>query len=444
MRLRTLTTTTFLPLSMFAALGACAGTDGEDEGDDGAASSSEDEGTATVEDTGEESGTAETAPSTDDESSDDADESGTDEGTDTGTDDAGTDDESGTDDGTDTGTEVEPDFSIVAISRPIDLTPDGSIALLEEPAELLLESSFYDTATGTITPAATIGDAAFNFSTGISDNLRISAVHGVPTQAGLWTETDGWLDLASPYEVGCDDIASAWDISADGSVAVGLAWNGCAAQAFRWVDDGGAGTMTELEVIGTGINGNLPTNRATVVSDDGLVIAGFAQNGGAVDRAAAVWQADGTGVLLAPDEEWPQEVLSISADGSMVAGTRGYDGFYWTEAEGMTSLGQLPEAEGPANTFPNAIAAEGELVAGAFGDPWGFSLPIAFVWTRDEGMRPLQLIIEDSGLVIPDGVVLTNVVAASADGSVLLGNALDAKGYSTSWVLRLAPSAYGL
>ncbi len=439
MRLQNRWTSALVPLSltMTAALAACGDSSDGEGGDESSSASTEDDG---VDDDGDTS----TAPGTEDEGTEDGADTSSEDGADTSTDDAGTDD-SGTDDGstTDTGGEVEPSFEIVDISRPIDVTPDGTVALFEEPAELLLESFFYDTVTGEITPAATIGDAAFDFSTGVSDTLRISALHGVPVQAGLWTEAGGWLDLASPYETGCDDVASAWDISADGSVAVGMAWNGCSPHAFRWVDDGGAGTTTELDVIGTGFDGNAPSNRATVVSDDGMVVAGFAQNG-AIDRAAAVWQADGTGVLLAPDEEWPQEVLSISADGQMVAGTRGYDGFYWTEADGMTSLGQPAEAKGPANTFPNAIAAGGELVAGGFGDPWGFSVPLAFVWTRDEGMRSLQPIVEANGLVVPEGIALTNVIAASADGSVLIGSAYDAEGYPKSWVLRLAPSAYGL
>jgi uncharacterized membrane protein len=222
-----------------------------------------------------------------------------------------------------------------------------------------------------------------------------------------------------------------------------MAWDECAPTAFRWVDDGGVGTVSTLDVLGTGNNGNGATNRATVVSDDGQVIAGFAQNG-QIDRAAAVWQADGTGIMLAPEEEWPQEVLSISADGQMVAGTRGYDGFYWTESAGMTSLGHPPEVEAPTNTFPNVIAADAELIAGGFGDPWGFSTPVAFVWTATDGMRALQGIIEANGLDVPEGILLTNIVAGSADGSVLMGNAMDEKGYMQTFVLRLAPAAYGL
>ena len=443
MALRNSPKTALLPLSMLAALGGCGAA--ADAGDD-ATSSSTDDGTTDPESEGDATSTAATDDDAGSDDAVDAEDSGSAEtGSDESSSDESSSDDSGSDDeSTDTGSEVEPDFAMIDLSRPIDVTPDGSIALVEDPSNLQLDAYFYDTATGDLTYAATIGDAAFDFSTAISDTRRISALHDVPVQAGLWTQAGGWLDLESPYATGCDDVAAAWDVSADGSVAVGMAWNSCSAHAFRWVDDGGAGTTTALDVIGTGWNGNPPTNRATVVSDDGLVIAGFAQNGGAVDRAAAVWQADGTGILLAPNEEWPQEVLSISADGQMVAGTRGYDGFYWTEAEGMTSLGQLPEADAPTNTFPNVIAADAELVAGGFGDPWGFSVPVAFVWTRDDGMRSLHEIIEANGLDVPEGVVLTNVVAASADGSVLLGSAYDADGYPKSFVLRLAPSAYGL
>jgi len=334
-----------------------------------------------------------------------------------------------------------PSLEFVDLPRAVDLTPDGSVALLEGFGANEVEDWFYDTVTKELTLETSAGDPARDFATGISATLRVSANHGVPVQAGLWSEAGDWLDLGTPYPAGCDqDVASAWDVSADGSVAVGLLWNGCSPVAFRWTDTGGAGTLVVLDVLGSSPIGT--SNRATAVSDDGAVAVGFAQNG-ALDRTPALWHADGTGVLLDPNEtDWPGEALSVSADGNVVAGTRGYDGFYWTEAGGMQSLGTLASQPPDSPSYPNAIAADGALIFGACGDPW-WTIPIAFVWTPAAGMRPLADVIAEAGLVVPEGWLLTNVLAASTDGSVVLGTAWDDVGNAQSFVLRMPVSAYG-
>jgi len=68
-------------------------------------------------------------------------------------------------------------------------------------------------------------------------------------------------------------------------------------------------------------------------------MAGWAQTS-VVDRWPAVWRSDGTGFLLPGTAlDVPGEVLSISADGKMVAGTWGFDAFYWTEGTGIVNGG---------------------------------------------------------------------------------------------------------
>ncbi|MFT3771829.1 MAG: hypothetical protein QM820_41000 [Minicystis sp.] len=181
-----------------------------------------------------------------------------------------------------------------------------------------------------------------------------------------------------------------------------------------------------------------------MVSDDGRVAAGFAQQGG-LDRTPAVWNADGTGFLLDPAEQnTPAEVLSISADGAMVAGVFGLeDGFLWTKEAGMVKLGPLPGGEAGQPVYPNAIAAGTKLVFGGVGDPF-MTVPTAFVWTSSQGMRALSDLAAAQGVAIPAGYQLTVVLAASADGTVLLGVAYDEKGRQKTFVLRLPASAYGL
>ena len=91
-----------------------------------------------------------------------------------------------------------------------------------------------------------------------------------------------------------------------------------------------------------------------MISDDGTVIAGFAEND-PVDRWPAVWRQDGSGFLLpgtVPDA--PGEVLAVSADGRVVAGTWNLEAFYWTEDEGVVSIGRLPTSFGGDTAYANA------------------------------------------------------------------------------------------
>ena len=339
-------------------------------------------------------------------------------------------------------------IDFIPINTAVDLTPDGSVALLTDlgTADVYL----YDTFTHDLSLITSAGDPQRDFVTGISANLRVSALHGDPVQAGLWSDAGGWLDLGRPNSSGgCGaDIAAAWDISADGQVVIGLDWNVCDGEAFRWSDASGVGVFTPMQVLGHVPSGSTsaPTNRATVISDDGAVTAGFAQTV-RVDRWPALWDASGSGFLLDAggvfSSDAPGEVLSISEDGSVVAGIWNLDGFYWSLPTGVVDIGRLPNALPSDPTHPNAIADGGQLIFGGCGDPF-LGVPAAFVWTAADGMRPLQDILVASGVDIPSGYFLINVLASSTDGSLLLGQAFDASFNQVSFVLTLPISAYGL
>lgn len=339
---------------------------------------------------------------------------------------------------------VTPAIKFVDLGMPMDLTPDGSIALIQDATSLAGDTYFYNTKTGALTLKTQVGDATKDLATGISATLKISAMHGVPVFAGIFSEADGWRDLVSPYAAGCDpDLAGAFDLSADGKVAVGILWNGCHAEAFRWVDTGAKSALTPLQIIGSSSSNNAPTNRATKISDDGKIAAGFAESG-ALDRSPARWTEDGKGQLLDPTNlDTPGEVLSISADGATLAGITGYDGFRWTEAGGYVPLERLASSLPSDKTFPNAIAAKGQLIFGGVGDAFS-GLPVAFVWTAAAGSRSLQDLVVANGLSIPDGYALTNVLAASTDGTIVLGVVTTEAQQTKSFVLELPVEAYGL
>lgn len=332
-----------------------------------------------------------------------------------------------------------PGLVLLDYGLAIDVTPDGATAVFEDISTLDAKIVFYDTVANTAVEKTSVGDPTRDLATGVSQTGRVSALYGDPVVAGYWTEATGWATVASPFPQGCDqDLAAAWDVSAAGDVVVGMAWNGCAPEGFLWKDSGGAGTYQKLAVLGAPTPGGTlpPTNRATVVSDDGKVVAGFAQNGN-IDRTPARWTADGAGMLLPlPAADTPGEVLSIDATGATLAGSFGGEGFVWTEASGLTLLPRLEGSLPSDFVFPNAMSGDGALVFGGVGDAF-FSIPIAFVWSAADGIRALADVATKAGVTVPSGVLLNSVLGASADGTVLIGTAMDAQGMPKTFVLRL-------
>lgn len=323
----------------------------------------------------------------------------------------------------------------------IDLSPDGSRALVNRLSSFEGELLFLDTTTGELASITTLGDATQDMATGLSAGGRVSALYAVPVVAAVWDEGAGWQELASPYATGCDvNVGGAFDISDDGAVAVGMMWDGCEPAAFR-VTIGGE--VQPLEILGavSGGGSRSPTNRATVVSGDGRVAAGFAENGG-LDRTPARWTEDGTGELLAPDDrDAPGEVLSISYDGAALGVLRGYDGYRWTESGGLEPLGRLKSALPTDPVYPNAVSADGAHVYGGVGSEY-FTVPTAFVWSAAAGMRSVQEVVSAAGVEVGEGYWLTSVMAVSDDETVVLGRGYDPEYAVKTFVLHVPPGTW--
>lgn len=341
---------------------------------------------------------------------------------------------------------VPATLKFIPLSWPVDLSPDGSVAALQDPSSFTGDLYFYYPATGVLEFRTQVGSPLRDFATGLSATGTVSALHGDPVQAGFWTDRSEWTDLVPAYTRGCGaDFAGAWDVSADGASIVGLVWNGCGAEAFRW-DGRGRGIMTPLERLGLPFPGSSspPANRATVIADDGVIAAGWAQTD-MVDRWPAWWRADGTGEMLTGNAaDQAGEVLSISHDGRVLAGTWGGQAFYWTQAGGTVLMGLLPGGDPFFDAaYANAVSADGKLIFGNSGNPF-FTTPTAWVWTAKDGMRPLAPILEDAGLTLPPNYILTGIVASSTSGTRVLGTAMDGQGQTVTFVLTLPLSAYGL
>lgn len=352
--------------------------------------------------------------------------------------------------------------SIVLIQnmRAEDISSDGSTVLLTDLDSPTADFYFHTVATGTTTFQAAAGDAAYDFATGISNGLRVSAIHGKPEEAGLWQQASGWLDLGNIYPNGCeyDDVTheqnqgGAWDIDSAGLVAVGLLWNECHAEAFRWSN----GAFTALDLLGTGIPDDslpnvygTPANRATVVSDNGEIAAGWASDTGSfggttyyIDRRPAYWNANGAGTMISSNlpefsPDAPGEVLAISGDGSRMAGVWNQKAWTWSAVGGVVNL------SGDGNGYAQAVARNGELVFGTntagFFDP-----PVPFVWSAATGVLSILDIAEANGVTIPENYWWEAISAVSADGTVIVGSVWDDMGNFNTYVLKLPADAYDM
>lgn len=337
---------------------------------------------------------------------------------------------------------------ITDIDWAVDVTSDGRTALLWKANG---ELYFYDVVSGQLETKTTLDTTELQNQQphAMSDLGHIAAGYGVdPEAAGLWDATNGWKKLKSPLSP-CPNAApinsmtgAAFDVSPDGAYAVGMLWDPfCKSQAFLWKDTGGDGRMIPLQKLG---RGPLQGERATVVSADGKVAAGYAPDlqgpGYEVDRTPAVWREDGTGFLLDPfvADGSAGEVTAITPDGRIVAGHwatsdpswsafGGKTGFTWSEDTGVVRFSS--STPGSEDIFANAMSADGKNVYGLvnhYVDPTDFFSAIeiyAYVWSKDKGLRNLQAVATAAGITVPANHVLTNVMAVSADGRVVIGNA---------------------
>ena len=173
------------------------------------------------------------------------------------------------------------------------------------------------------------------------------------TLAAIWrASTNTWEDIGYlPNALFCPTRSTAYELSADGSVGIGLSWDECDGMGFRWTDEDG---MLPLESLGNG------SNRASVVSADGSLIGGFAQGSSA--RTPALWNADGTGILLdPPNGDVLGEVFGLSDDGSIVLCSWNNVASTWSPTDGPVPIGAgslLPGWRG----IPLDIADNGMVV----------------------------------------------------------------------------------
>lgn len=192
-----------------------------------------------------------------------------------------------------------------------------------------------------------------------SVSARAQDATGQITPAGEDGAELTWLG----YPEGGYDSSFAYDVSADGSVVVGMV-DGPVRNAFRWTADDGFEILPTIDGL------------AQAVSGDGSVVVGYQtvsdDNGSHVE--AFRWTASGGAVNLGAGGYTSSAAMAVSSDGAMVAGGVAGAGrmvaYVWTEESGMQLLGWMTGgapfsiATGVSNT--GTVVGYGRIAAGGY------------------------------------------------------------------------------
>jgi probable HAF family extracellular repeat protein len=254
-----------------------------------------------------------------------------------------------------------------------------------------------------------------------------------------WDKLNGWIELGHPSN-GCAlnegstaSWGSAYGVSGNGGVVVGLAWTcDSRAEGFAWTPNRG---MVSL--------GHPPkhSSRASAVSADGSTIVGFSEDPQGGFRRAMRWRNGGA--TLIAGTHTPGEASAVSSDGSQIvgqsdAGTWAFgSAFYFTQTGGLVVLGTLSGRHSDSS-YANGTSDDGTIVGWSGASFSGVQR--AFIRNKnwaDPRMRSLRHVLAAHGAKIPANIVLGNVLAISADGSTVAGTWVDASFHQGSFLAHL-------
>jgi probable HAF family extracellular repeat protein len=238
--------------------------------------------------------------------------------------------------------------------------------------------------------------------------------------AAIWQGGRDWrlLGSFSPDAASCDrSFSSAYDVSDDGRVVVGLGWNGCRlAHAFRWEEATG---MVDL-----GSTVSERASRANGISGDGRVVVGWQEHSTGF-RQGARW-IDGRQEIYGGPQGFVGEAHAANRDGSVVVGqlcnpeTETTTAWTWTPQAGLQCHRyERRVMNHPYITMMLATSDDGRVIGGA--SSFGLESE-SLVWFDGEVLL-LRDYLRQNG--IPDafeGWVNTGfVTGVSPDGRTLVG-----------------------
>jgi probable HAF family extracellular repeat protein len=239
-------------------------------------------------------------------------------------------------------------------------------------------------------------------------------------QAAIWLRSAEWRLLGSivPNAASCDaNLSSSYGVNGDGTVVVGLAWNGCTiARAFRWEESTG---MVDL---GSTVPGR--SSRANAVSGDGNIVVGW-QDATTGFRQGARW-VNGRQELFTGPVGVVGEAQAANHDGSVVVGQVCRPGgtdqsaWIWTSRDGLQCLAP-PRLGLPLFKIGIALATsdDGRVIGGA--QSFGLESE-ALLWIDREGSYLKDYLRANGVANAFEGWVNTGfITGVSPDGRVLVG-----------------------
>ena len=244
------------------------------------------------------------------------------------------------------------------------------------------------------------------------------------------------IDLGHPSN-GCWQIGNSWGsgygLNANGSVAVGLAWNCHDAEAFEWTAQRGSWSL--------GHPAGPHSSRATAISANSKTIVGFWEDPTGPRRPVR-WIGGKPELFLGAATLG--EATAVTSNGNVIVGQI-YDSFgsgvtfLHTDKHGRRLLGTISGLQ-TDQSFPNGISDNGRIV-GWSGDPFGAGIE-AFFWTSKTGMKRLSTVLKKMGAKIPVGTVLSTAITISADGSTIAGQYYDSHRFG-NWIARISDDDKG-
>lgn len=275
------------------------------------------------------------------------------------------------------------------------------------------------------------GTFGFTSAHGMSDDGQVTIVKtsssGIPYR---WSRTSGPVPLFFP------EVGFAWGVNDDGTTIVGQIKKnfGGRSQAFVWTGDPNERDIETVKVIGIPAEHSGSTSGAYDVSDTGVVVGWYGQEGG--QRVAFRWSADlgfdslGT---LSMDNSAQSFARAISDNGQVIVGgsTNGKsDGdfrpFRWSVEYNMIDLGTL-KANDNGSGQANSVNEDGSVVVG-FAESDSGSMH-AFRWTTQHGM-------EDLGTLADNNSGQSSAKDVTDDGKVVVGWAENNSGLSRAFIWR--------
>jgi uncharacterized membrane protein len=244
----------------------------------------------------------------------------------------------------------------------------------------------------------------------------------------------GMVGLGTPEEIHWDVPA---DISADGAFVVGYfegdaIWYATAG-SFAWTRSKGWNALD----FGVG-----EETQTTAMSADGSVLAG--DSIGASVTPFRWTKRGGFEILSGLDSDYYNSyVHGISTDGTVVVGqTSNFsdpeapyltnEAYRWTKSDGVELLGDLPG--GDYDSSARAASADGTVIVGNSDTRRGRE---AFIWDRFSGMRSLQyLLVNRYGLDLSDWSLI-EATGISDDGMVIVGTGTNPDGHTEAWIVDL-------